>query len=913
MWFKSSRSFPKEISLLEEFNESFSKILNKDMYISRRNYVFLIEKYESIIEYFETLKKSNTLDIYLKQNHIEKNFFFQMFTKYKNMEQQVKEHNEVYISQTLINEKAYLDTILKEVDSNILIDEEQRRVILNDEDYCLVIAGAGAGKTTTLAAKVKYLVEKKNVLPEEILVVSFTNKAVQELKEKIVTKLHIPAIITTFHSIGYTLIKKENEIKNIYNSENRYFIINEYFKKAILQDERTMQKLLLFFEEYFAVGSNYQYETLKSDPKKVEEKINEKSKRQITLNEEKLKSFEETQIANFLYRNGIRYIYEPEYPYCLPKSKKIYTPDFLLIQGNKKVYLEHFGIEETGESSRYNAEELAKYKKAIHDKILLHKQHQTDLIYTFSKYKDGRSLLIHLKELLIKKGFQFHPLNELELLLKITENENNQYMRKMVYLLTDFIRNFKTNGYTYDNFDDMMQNTKNVRSKLFLEIAKKCYTYYQNYLEQNSMVDFEDMINLSRSVLEGKVARHEKLNFKYIIVDEYQDISRQRFNLSKALADASDAKIMAVGDDWQTIYSFSGSDITLFTDFLSIMGYGEELLITKTYRNSQEVIDIAGNFIQKNQSQIKKRLLSPKHIENPIIILPYDNTQKNRKEEKPNGALFEFSKILIKTIELIDNFNIKEKKNDLDILLLGRFSFDSSRIINNDYFRFDMKTGKVTCKKYPKYKITFMTAHSSKGLGYSNVIVLNGKNDTYGFPAKIEDDPVMNLVIKRDKTYDYAEERRLFYVALTRTKNRVFLICPNTNPSEFLLEIKKDYKNVVTLGKINEKTNVENKMLCPICGYPMYYSKKKNLNKKIYICTNDEEICGFMTNNLKGGKMGIEKCSNCLNGYMFVKENRKDGTLFLGCSNFKRNGGCTNTISQKEYYLKNGFTFTERE
>ena len=906
MWFRSKKDFPKEVILLEKFQKEFEGLLSQTCYIAKSMYQNLLKDYQEVFAFFETLERSYLLEKYIIKNHLNKRTFQQYMYIVKNVEQIVRNHNDQYITLKLQQEKDYLDTILSQIDSHISLDEEQRRVVLNEEDYCLVIAGAGAGKTTTLAAKVKYLVEKKHVLPSEILVVSFTNKAVNELKEKIQKQLHIPANITTFHAIGYSIIKKEQEIKNIFNSENLYFVINEYFKKEILQDEETMKKLLLFFEEYFQIEKNHEFETLKSDPKFIEEQLHERSRRKITLNEEKVRSFEEAQIANFLYRNGIRYIYEPEYPYCLPKSKKIYTPDFLLIQGNRKVYLEHFGIHEDGTSNRYTSEELATYQKSIRDKIFLHK-HQTEMIYTFSQYKDGKSLLSHLKNLLIRTGFTFYPISSTELLRKLTNNENNSYMRRMVYLLADFLRNFKVNGYSYNDFERMSRETNNVRTKLFLEIARQCYLYYENFLQTNQMVDFESMINTSYSVLKTMKKNGKRLSFKYIIVDEYQDISRQRFDLTKALADVSNAKIMAVGDDWQTIYSFSGSDITLFTQFLSIMGYGDELLITNTYRNSQEVIDIAGNFIQKNQTQIHKKLISPKHIKNPIIILPYDNTRKDYKNKQNNGALFEFSKILVKTIELIEKFNKREGKRDLDILLLGRFNFDSRRIINNEYFYFDSKTGKVVCKLYPKYKITFMTAHSSKGLGYSNVIVLNGKNDTYGFPAKIEDDPVMNLVTKRDKSYEYAEERRLFYVALTRTRNRVFLICPNTNPSEFLLEIKRDYKNVVTLGKINENVLTSNKMICPLCGYPIYYSKKKNFNKKMYICTNDEEICGFVTNNLKGGKMGIEKCDKCITGYMLVRENRKDGTVFLGCSNFKKNGGCNNTISQKEYYLKHGY------
>ena len=138
------------------------------------------------------------------------------------------------------------------------------------------------------------------------------------------------------------------------------------------------------------------------------------------------------------------------------------------------------------------------------------------------------------------------------------------------------------------------------------------------------------MINESARILREVKEMKQKLAFKYVIVDEYQDISRQRFDLTKALAEVTDAKIIAVGDDWQSIYAFSGSDITLFTKFEEKMGYAKLLKIVKTYRNSQEVIDIAGNFIQKNTEQITKRLESPKQINEPVIIYTYDSTYKGK-------------------------------------------------------------------------------------------------------------------------------------------------------------------------------------------------------------------------------------------------------------------------------------------
>lgn len=99
--------------------------------------------------------------------------------------------------------------------------------------------------------------------------------------------------------------------------------------------------------------------------------------------------------------------------------------------------------------------------------------------------------------------------------------------------------------------------------------------------------------------------------------------------------------------------------------------------------------------------------------------------------------------------------------------------------IPNNSTRYDEKTGKVYSVKYGnKIKLQFLTAHSSKGLSADNVIIINAKDEIYGFPSKVDDDLVLDLVVPNDTSYNYAEERRLFYVALTRTKNRVFIVTP---------------------------------------------------------------------------------------------------------------------------------------
>lgn len=911
LFFKKAEK-PAEVLAAEEFNKKLSELLSREDYISVKDYSFLIEQFSESNKTFKTISDARLLSTYCKKNRVKPEFVNAFLSSFKNIQSIISAHNKEFIETSMVKQKKYLDGILYNVDRNIVLDEDQRKVILTDEDYCLVIAGAGAGKTTTVAAKVKYLVDKKNIKSDEILVISFTNKAVCELRDKINKALNIPCPITTFHSAGNAILRKKSDEKpNIVEDSFLYNTIRDYFLVKI-KDKKLADNLVLFFGSYFDTqyeGTNkreFLNSIIKSDFSTLKGNLNEYSytyidrstKRKVTLNSEIVKSSQEVQIANFLYLNGIEYEYEPSYPYYIYMSKKRYSPDFVIRQSGKEIYLEHFGLSEDGKNDRYTEEEIAKYKKAISDKIRIHQTHGTKLIYTYSKYNDGRSLLDHLTELLRANDIVSNPRSSEEILNKLTLIQENKYISKMVYLICDFIKNFKINGYTEDKFYEFIRVVKSERTKLFLEICRECYLEYQRSLSRNNAVDFQDMINDAARALREVAALKEKLHFKYIIIDEYQDISRQRFDMAKELANVTDAKIIAVGDDWQSIFAFSGSDVTLFTKFCEKMGYGEELKITKTYRNAQEVIDIAGGFIQKNDAQIKKSLISPKHIEDPVIVVSYDDTPKKWNERATEGGPLNK---MAHALEYAIGEIVAKHGNRTNILLIGRYNYDGETLSRTGDFEYNAKGSKVHSKKYPQVDITFLTAHSSKGLGYDNVVIINAKDAVYGFPSKIEDDPVMKLVIKQSDELDYAEERRLFYVALTRTKNRVYIIAPEKHPSEFVLELKNEYKNVVLKGELDPEPHglLANKV-CPICGYPLQRRHRKDCAMSLWVCTNEPEVCGFVSNNLAGGKMYIQKCTECVDGYLIVKT--KDDHAFLGCTNYTRDGkGCNNTISPQDF------------
>ena len=795
-------------------------------------------------------------------------------------------HNSTYVDRALERDKDYFDNILKQIDPNIQLDEEQRRAVITDDDYCLLVAGAGAGKTTTMAAKVKYLVEKKNIDPGEIIVISYTNKAIGELRDRINKGLGIPAKICTFHAFAYDIVKQFSEEPPEINFSSQQ-IIFDMLEKSIFHNKQLMRNLVLFLGYYFDLSEDVfkftdlnqyhlykaaqDFETLKSGLgeyiKKVEQ---QRTKKTRTITGEYLRSMQEVQIANFLYLNGLDYEYERVYPFGSPSRNKKYTPDFYISQGEHSAWLEHYALSESGYNSLFTPQQRQRYLCAISDKRRLHKTNKTTLLETWSFYTDRRPLLDHLKEVLENEGFILKPRNLEEVYKKIVETGKDKYIYKLIIFMMKFIEQYKTTGYDDGGFAILRERTDNPRTLLFLDIAEQVYHHYQSVLKQRNQIDFADMINDAHFYLQEIERQNVTLPYKYIIIDEFQDIARQRFNLTKRLSQITQAKVVAVGDDWQSIYAFSGSDITLFTRFLELMGAGTELKITHTYRNSQELIDIAGGFVQRNTSQIRKQLISPKHLENPIVLEVFDDSIKPMER-------------LADTIEHIIGEILSEYGEQSSILLIGRYNYDMYKLYRTNQFS-ELPGGAIRSKKYPNAKITFMTAHSSKGLGYDNVILINMFEGKFGFPCQIEDDPIIKLVTYEDNSMPFAEERRLFYVAMTRTKNRVYIAAPKTKPSRFLVELIKDF-NIPHNDEINMQVVDLFNLRCPVCGFPLKYEFNKNYGLNLWICTNEAELCDFMTND-RTHMHDILKCPKCTDGYLIVKKNPKNGDIFYGCTNY---------------------------
>lgn len=892
-------------------------------------------------------------------------FFEKFYNKPETFETDTKQANERYINQELKDNSDLFD----DLDGKSL-DSQQREAIVVDEDAVKVIAGAGSGKTFTIQGKVKYLTEKRDVDPSEILAISFSNASVDDLKERIAE----PIDIKTFHKVGKDILTQYNQYSRPDTSALKR-IIKRYLTKKALKNEDISKKLIEFFSFYINVPPSEDDIKYEGDLLDWQEGVDFstlkrrfKNKQRETLNNEIVRSYEELYIANFLFIYGIKYTYEKIYSYPnknferefnkfkeflfsfneeIPDELKNditndllnltdifeeyeikdYLPDFYLDDYN--IYIEHFGLNRNCENHLIGGKSSEEYVKEMEWKRKVHKKYGTTLIETFSYYQSENRLLTRLAEKLQAQGVEFNEIEYREVYRILLENKTIKEWEDFIVLLKTFIELFKGNNYDetkfkefYDYVGGLKDSFSKDRTIAFLKIVEEIYNDYEAYLLKIKKIDFNDMINKASDCI---VKNGLDLPYKYIIVDEYQDTSFTRYNLLRNICDSIGAKIMVVGDDWQSIYSFSGCDVNIFTKFDNFFDVCETRYIEKTYRNSQQLIDASSNFVMKNPDQTRKELKSSKSLKYPIKLVNFDNDfDEILKFELIikniiNQSTFKNKKILIlgrnnkDIFNLLKNFNVENEYGKRKFEILG----DEDKLRRNKFV-------KIVYRESPDVNIEYRTVHQSKGLECDNVILINLKNWKAGFPNKMVDDPVLNFVKRNGDSFSYAEERRLFYVALTRTKNNVYLLAPYFKSSVFVQELKTDanvellnleHNRLETLKNIEkngERYVIPTKLKCPVCktGVVLLESfwNKGKLNRVLKCSHNMAPP--FNRCNWEGGYYGseledlddIEYCPSC-DGILIKRYRHSDGHPFLGCTNFRKTG-CRGKGKKLEYIGK---------
>ena len=740
-----------------------------------------------------------------------------------NIEDERQKHNQEFANSELCNNKEYFDTVVGQYP----LDPQQRDSIVKLEDNCLVVASAGSGKTSTIVGKVKYLVEKRKIDPSKILLLTYTKKAALELANRV----KVDGLVSgTFHGLAYKIISETtgqapsvcgaDVSLNVFRtllSNNKDFLhaVNMYVMnyQSLMKLEHEYNDAFTYYED----RKRYGIQSLFAD---VDGKL-------IFT-----KSEEEKRICTMLTKWGVMFRYEQDYQIDTrtPEHRQ-YKPDFSIyfkdVNGNwTRIYLEHFAIDANGcvpmwfgDGSKGGWSAANKrYVEGMAWKRNLHKSKGTILIETTSaQFHDG-TIESELKQSLLRCGVSIKERTDAEM-YDIIISRNRQIEKNVFTLISSFVTLMKANEKEIDNLiksldvkEGAVESPIYKRNRFILSsIIKPYFSQYQQELKSNYHIDFMDLVIQATKICRMGAWRQ----YEYILIDEFQDISADRYKFLQALR-CKTTKLFCVGDDWQSIFRFAGSDMSLFYQFEKAFGYTEVCKIETTYRFHQPIIDKSSAFILRNPEQ-RHKSVKPVLSDNKKTYLTF------------NGCCVEQEDAVLRQVEAI----IRYIPNDESILLLGRYNYDAVSV----GFDGKISNGDMRIKlRIANRDVIFMSVHSAKGLEADHVILLNCNHGAYGFPSLIEDDPILDFVLSGKEPYPFAEERRLFYVAMTRARNHVYVLYDSRRPSVFISEF------MVNMD--------EGSYMCPKCLSGMIKPIKSGMLKngtkyRSFSCTNRESGCDF--------------------------------------------------------------------
>lgn len=698
-------------------------------------------------------------------------------------------HNEVLT----VSELEACRVLFDRVESKPLTPEQARAVVCFD-NRVQVVASAGSGKTSTMVAKAAYAIHRGFVDPKRIVLLAFNKQAAEELKERAAKAFErlgmadVTVEASTFHALGLRLIGKATREKpdipewatDAAGGVRKLTEIVDELKDRSSEFRNQWDLFrFVFGKDLPAFGAPESADVWDAQGKGA----------LVTTRGERVKSQEEVMIANFLFLNGVDYQYEPPYQHrTADESHRQYRPDFYYPELD--LHHEHFALNAQG----LPPPDFEGYLEGVHWKRQLHKDMGTTLFETTSHGLRSKVDLPRLEAELTSRGVVMDPNPEREI---PQGGQRPMDSVELVGLIRTFMSHAKSNCLTvpmlHQKLSSLPADAFKHRYEMFLDIAAPIMDAWDKALAAEGGIDFEDMLNQAAEHLEsGRV----ESPYDLVMADEFQDASRARARLCRALVQAPGRFLFAVGDDWQSINRFAGADVSVMTGFREFFGHGQVLKLEQTFRCPQALCDVSSTFVSKNPAQIAKRVHSTTPPQGPVL----QAFQVDSKEKLADAI----DRFVVNLGEQIRDGTIPPGRNGkVSVYVLGRYNADRQYVPTNQH-RFNRWVD-----------VSFLTIHRSKGSEADYVIlpemltVLKGRS----FPNTRADDPVLALAMPEGDTFPLGEERRLFYVALTRARRSVAMFTARGQCSTFLRELEEDGAVVVTdtEGKAVEEET------CPAC------------------------------------------------------------------------------------------------
>lgn len=706
----------------------------------------------------------------------------------------------------------------------INVSAEQSLTLSVDVQNQLVTARAGSGKTRILACKTALLVDRYKTNPDQILILAFTNKAATEIGNRIQREFGFESFESarTFHGLAYQLVQPQEKI--LFDPKG------DFSKKEF---SRFVQKVLRAI--WNPAFNKKMYELFRKEMTSIKHAgslLNDadylayiRNRRDISLGNDRVKSRGEKYIADFLFEHDISYAYERIEFW----SGHNYRPDFYLHNQQKDFVIEFWGIDENNPNSeppnwwdtsreRYCAEIREKRAYWQDKNIPLIELSVSDL------HGDRERFELILKSRLQEAGIVCKKMSQEECEKKLERQQSDRLTR----LFSQFIQKAKKRIWPAEEVRNKISSyqTEDERTAVFLDLACRVYLEYEAELQKENAMDFDDLLYRAIRMIEEsngkcdiglglrKDRRVKMVDLKWIMIDEYQDFSQLFFNLVAAICNNnSETQLMCVGDDWQAINSFAGSDLHFFHDFKALIPNSEIGHLLTNFRSQKAIVE-NGNKLMKDLGMPGKPLgknrggsVEVQHIDDIWIESrtgePYVDERKSDSRfvfyerradgEKVNDNGFLQAKYLKACYQIItvpDNLEIVARSNHrhkdkISVVILSRtnrlYRITCDEFINKLYACFTteelQKIGNV------RQKVRISTVHGFKGLEADIVIILRACEGA--FPLIHPDNSLFEIFGQTEKDA-LDEERRLFYVAITRAKSSLYILTERTRESEYL-------------------------------------------------------------------------------------------------------------------------------